>query len=213
MARAHEWSAPALTTVKLGAAVPTSRDDADTLALIARLDAELTELAGNPCENHFTLHADEVQGTNGRMVRARYDNVLVGCGAVRTIAPGVGELKRMYVDESVRGNKIGAALVDHLEGVALELGLRELKLETSDRQPAAVGLYERFGFEPCEPWGEYIATAATSLSSVRPQMVTWAPSCTRRMAQPRPMPLPPPVTTTNLPWKVLDCLFIRSLTR
>ncbi|MFN8052626.1 MAG: GNAT family N-acetyltransferase [Acidimicrobiales bacterium] len=141
----------------------TQLDDPDTQVLVERLNAELTELADNPCENHFGLTVDETSGDNGAMVRARYDGVLVGCGAVRRIGPDVGEIKRMFVDESVRGLKIGAALLDRLEAHALARGMRELKLETSDRQPAAVGLYERVGFGRCEPWGEYLATAATSV--------------------------------------------------
>src|SRR5580693_6716804 len=37
-----------------------------------------------------------------------------------------------------------------------------------------------------------------SLSSVRPQMVTWAPSAAKRVAVPSPIPLPPPVTRVVL---------------
>jgi hypothetical protein len=39
------------------------------------------------------------------------------------------------------------------------------------------------------------AAAASSFDWVRPQMVTTAPSAARRAAVPRPMPLPPPVTS------------------
>ena len=69
----------------------------------------------------------------------------------------------MYVDESVRGSKIGAAILDQLELHARRLGLTQLKLETSAKQPAAIRLYEGFGFTPCDPWGEYVETPETSL--------------------------------------------------
>ena len=140
----------------------TTPDDAETLGLIGQLDVELTALADSPCENHFSLTTTETTGANGLMVRARLEGRLVGCGAVRRIEPTVGELKRMFVDASARGQRIGAALLDRLELAASRLGLTELKLETSDRQPAAIGLYESAGFVRCEPWGEYVATAATS---------------------------------------------------
>lgn len=138
-------------------------DDPQTLMLIETLNAELTALADDPSENHFTLSNEDVTGENGRMIRARYDGQLVGCGAVRRIEPTVGELKRMFVDDSVRGLKIGAAILDRLEMIALSLGMTHLKLETGPRQPAALGLYERAGFVACEPWGEYLATAETSV--------------------------------------------------
>ncbi len=143
-------------------------DDPDTLVMIEKLNAELTDLADDPAENHFSLSNEDVTGQNGRMVRARYDGALVGCGAVRRIEPTVGELKRMFVDDSARGLKIGAAILDRLEMIALSLGMTHLKLETGPRQPAALGLYERAGFVACEPWGDYLATADTSICLEKP---------------------------------------------
>lgn len=141
----------------------TVPDDPDTGELIARLDHELAVVATHPGENHFALATDEVTGDRGRMIRARFGEHLVGCGAVRDIGGGVGELKRMYVDESLRGSKLGAAILDQLELHARRLGLTELKLETSAKQQAALRLYEGFGFRPCDPWGEYVETPETSL--------------------------------------------------
>ena len=141
----------------------TDPDDADTGALIERLNHELAVVATHPGENHFSLKADEVTGDRGRMLRARYGEQLAGCGAVRDIGGGAGEIKRMYVDQSVRGQKIGAAILDQLELHAKRLGLTELKLETSAKQQHALRLYESFGFTPCDAWGEYVATPETSL--------------------------------------------------
>ena len=141
----------------------TNPDDADTDTLIERLNHELAVVATHPGENHFSLAADEVTGDRGRMLRARYGEQLVGCGAVREIGDGAGEIKRMFVDESVRGLKIGAAILDQLELHATRLGLRELKLETSAKQQSALRLYEGFGFAPCDAWGEYVETPETSL--------------------------------------------------
>lgn len=141
----------------------TVPDDADTRELVERLNAELEAAATGPGQNHFGLETAEVTGGNGVMLRARLDGRLVGCGAVRMIEPGVGELKRMFVDSAARGSRIGAALLDQLELHAVRLGFGELKLETGPQQTAAVGLYTAGGFEPCDPWGAYVDTAATSL--------------------------------------------------
>jgi GNAT superfamily N-acetyltransferase len=141
---------------------PTDLDDVDTLAMVERLNDELAAVATEPGENHFALTTAEVTGDAGRMIRARFEGRLVGCGAIRRIEPGVGEIKRMYVDASVRGLRLGAALLDQLELAATRLGCSELKLETGPRQVAANGLYQRAGYEPCEPWGEYVLTPATS---------------------------------------------------
>lgn len=141
----------------------TDLDDPDTLALVERLNEELAAVATEPGENHFALTTAEVTGDAGRMIRARLDGRLVGCGAVRRIEPAVGELKRMFVDPSTRGMKIGAALLDQLELRAVRLGLTELKLETGPRQVAARSLYERAGYERCPAWGEYLDSPATSM--------------------------------------------------
>jgi GNAT superfamily N-acetyltransferase len=141
----------------------TTPDEPDTQALIEQLNHELAVVATHPDENHFALDASEVTGDGGRMIRARYGEQLVGCGAVRAIGGGAGEIKRMYVDAACRGTKIGAAILDQLELHARRLGLTQLKLETSAKQDAAVRLYEGFGFSRCEPWGEYLASLETSL--------------------------------------------------
>jgi GNAT superfamily N-acetyltransferase len=140
----------------------TELDDPETVELVRRLNAELEAVATEPGENHFTLDPHDVLAGRGAMVRARLDGRLVGCGALRTIEPGIGELKRMFVDPAVRGQRVGAAILDQLELRAVRLGLRELKLETGPRQTEALGLYRSAGFEPCELFGEYVLTPITS---------------------------------------------------
>ena len=146
----------------------TDLDDADTMALVERLNEELAAVATEPNENHFSLTTAEVTGDAGRMIRARLDGRLVGCGAVRRIEPTVGELKRMFVDPAVRGKQLGAALLDQLELRAVRLGLTEVKLETGPRQVAARALYERAGYERCAAWGEYLDSPATSMCFAKP---------------------------------------------
>ncbi len=141
----------------------TDLDDLDTMALVERLNEELAAVATEPGENHFSLTTAEVTGDAGRMVRARLDGRLVGCGAIRRIEPHVGELKRMFVDPDVRGQRVGAALLDQLELRATRLGLDQLKLETGPRQVAARALYERSGYARCPAWGEYLDSPATSM--------------------------------------------------
>ncbi len=141
----------------------TTPDDGDTGGLIERLNDELTVVATHANENHFALTANEVTGDRGRMIRARLGEQLIGCGAVRTIDRGIGEIKRMYVDPACRGMNVGAAILDQLELHARRLGVDTLRLETSAKQQAALRLYEGFGFDPCDPWGEYLDSPETSL--------------------------------------------------
>jgi putative acetyltransferase len=97
------------------------------------------------------------------MVRADLADAPVGCGAIRVLDETRAEVKRMYVSPSTRGLKIGAAILHRLEQEARRLGMAELVLETGTRQLAAIGLYEKAGFEPTPLWGEYLTSPETSL--------------------------------------------------
>ena len=152
---------------RLGMARTTLSDPA-AIGLIERLDAELSALYPEPGANHFTLTPAQVADGAGGFVVAHLDDTPVGCGAYRMIEPGVAEIKRMFVDPAVRGIKLGAAILDTLEGAAIGDGATRLVLETGTRQLAALGLYERFGFTPTPAWGEYLDSADTSVCLAKP---------------------------------------------
>jgi putative acetyltransferase len=141
-------------------------------SLITALNAELSQMYPEPGANHFSLDPKEVAAGSGTFLVARMGDRPVGCGAlrrlrddslVRELGRNVGELKRMYVAREVRGRGIGRALLTRLEEEARALGLVQLVLETGIRQIEALALYERAGFTPIPPYGEYAASAATSL--------------------------------------------------
>ena len=81
------------------------------------------------------------------------DGSAVACGGVARFDDERGELKRMFVVPEARGRGLGRRLLVELEAEAQRLGYHALVLETGDRQPEAVGLYESSGYEriPCYP--------------------------------------------------------------
>lgn len=82
----------------------------------------------------------------GAFLLASVDGQPVACGAVKTIAPAVGSLKRMWVADTVRGLGIGRHMLEALEDEARGLGLTTLRLETNHTLPEAIGLYRSAGF-------------------------------------------------------------------
>ena len=74
------------------------------------------------------------------------DGVIVAGGGLRTIAEGIGEIKRMYVVPAWRGRGAGARLLAALEAAALGLGLATVRLDTGPDQPGARHLYEKSGY-------------------------------------------------------------------
>ena len=129
------------------------------VALIQALDAELLARYPEPGASHFDLAADEVAPGRGAFLIAARAGEAVGCGAVRCVEPGAGEIKRMYVRPVARGAGVGRAVLAALEAEARALGLARLLLETGVRQPEAIALYERAGFSRTERFGDYEAHA------------------------------------------------------
>jgi len=140
----------------------TTFADETTVALVHRLNDELSAMYPEDGANHFSLDPESVVPPVGVMVRATLDGRPVACGAIRMLDERTGELKRMFVDPDVRGLKLGAAILDALECEAAELGAQELCLETGSRQTAAIGLYEKAGYAPTPLWGEYLRSPETS---------------------------------------------------
>lgn len=79
----------------------------------------------------------------------------VGCGAIRQFSPGVGEIKRIFVEPQCRGLSIGQKILATLEMIASDFGYKALRLETGLRQPTAIRLYERAGYERIPNYGRY----------------------------------------------------------
>ncbi len=89
---------------------------------------------------------DEMVPPAGAFLIARDAGVPVACGGVRSHAPGVGEIKRMYVSPPARRHGLGRALLDALEDRARTLGMTRIVLDTAAPLDAAAGLYLSAGY-------------------------------------------------------------------
>lgn len=73
------------------------------------------------------------------------DGAVAGHAALRTLH-GTVELKRLYVDPAHRGTGVAGALLGAAHDAARARGHRTVLLQTGDRQPDAVRVYERAGY-------------------------------------------------------------------
>ena len=135
-----------------------SIESRDAYELIMALNAELAHRYPEPGANHFRLDADEVMPGRGAFVIARTERTPLGCGAIRKMDAATAEIKRMYVVPKHRGLGVGHAILQKLEAVARDLGVTRIVLETGERQPESVLLYQRFGFVQIPWFGEYIGS-------------------------------------------------------
>lgn len=130
-----------------------SPDQPEVIALIAELDAYQDTLY--PPESRHVLDLHSLKQPNVVFAVARSASGLaVGCGAV-VLGSSYGEIKRMYVQPSGRGQGIAKQLLAALESEAGARGCRLLQLETGPYQPEALALYERCGYRRRGPFGRY----------------------------------------------------------
>ncbi|HSW03663.1 GNAT family N-acetyltransferase [Aquabacterium sp.] len=80
----------------------------------------------------------------------------VACGALRPIDEITTEVRRMYVLKSARRSGLARAVLAALEREAAQLGFSTLRLETGQRQQAAMALYASQGFVRIPPFGEHV---------------------------------------------------------
>jgi putative acetyltransferase len=122
-------------------------------SLITELDAYLSGLY--PPESNHLDPADELSKENVLFVGAYDEGVLVGCGAVKVMAGEYGEIKRVFVKSDYRGRGIALAIMEKLEQHLLDNDIPLARLETGIHQVEAIRLYEKMGYRPCEPFGDY----------------------------------------------------------
>ncbi|MES2041174.1 MAG: GNAT family N-acetyltransferase [Pseudomonadota bacterium] len=129
-----------------------SPNQIEIIKLIDELDAYQNSLY--PPESLHFLDIESLMQSNVIFVVARdHAHRALGCGAVVKQSE-FGEIKRMYVHPSGRGQGIARAMLVALETRAEAEGCKLLKLETGARQPEAIRLYVRSGFEPCGAFGD-----------------------------------------------------------
>ena len=134
----------------------------DVRALIFELDSMLA--VAYPPEQMHGLTLNSLFQPHVRFFVARVEGAAVGCGGV-AFFDDFAEVKRMYVREAIRGEGVAQALLTHIEDATAAAGFSILRLETGVRQPAAIRLYERFGFRPCAAFEPYTTMAPSAIKN------------------------------------------------
>jgi putative acetyltransferase len=133
--------------VAIRVAVETPLQD-DVRDLVALLNEHLLPLS--PLEFQFKMTVEQMAGPDTTVFVARDDSGrAVGCGALKLADNGEAEVKRMYTRPEVRGQRVGSLLLEAIEALAREKGVRLLMLETGEGPgfEGAFRLYERSGFQ------------------------------------------------------------------
>lgn len=128
-------------------------ENPDFRTLVQLLDQDLAARDG--AEHGFYAQYNGIALIRHAVVAYR-DEAPVGCGAFKEFEPGTVEIKRMYVRPDYRQQGVARAVLGELETWAAELVYATAVLETGKRQPEAIALYKRCGYDLTPNYGQYV---------------------------------------------------------
>ncbi len=132
--------------------IRTISANSDFQKLVEDLDAELKIRDG---DDH-TFYAQFNKIDMIKHVIVAYEHQLpVGCGAIKEYSEDTMEVKRMYVLPNKRGSGIATVILKELEEWAVELNFSRCILETGEKQPEALRLYEKNDYLRIPNFGQY----------------------------------------------------------
>ena len=113
----------------------------------------------SPPESKHALDLDGLRRPEITLWGVWDGTVLVGCGALKELEAGHGEVKSMRTSAAYQQKGVASMVLQHLIDEAKRRGYGRLSLETGSMpffEPAR-RLYAKFGFEACAPFGNYRA--------------------------------------------------------
>jgi putative acetyltransferase len=133
-------------------------DDLSGAAIRALLEQHFAGmLANSPAGSCHFLDFDGLRAGNVTFWSIHDGNALAGCGALKQLDAGHGEIKSMRTAGAFLRRGVAARMLDHIIAEARRRGLTRLSLETGSGAAfdPAIALYRRYGFADCEPFADY----------------------------------------------------------
>ena len=130
----------------------TDSSDIDFINLVKLLDADLQIRDG--ADHPFYAQYNKIDSIKYAVV-VYWNEVPVGCGAIKRYDDEIMEVKRMFVNPEMRGKGIATKVLLELENWARELNFKKCILETGKKQPEAIALYQKNGYNLIPNFGQY----------------------------------------------------------
>jgi len=133
--------------------VRTDASDKDFAILVDQLDVDLASRDG---EDHDFYHQFNAITDIKHAIVAYSKEEPIACGAIKQFDDSTMEVKRIYVPVLHRSKGLASQVLRELESWAVDLGMERCVLETGKKQPEAIGLYKKAGYQVISNYGQYI---------------------------------------------------------
>ncbi|MBB5787800.1 GNAT family N-acetyltransferase [Jiangella mangrovi] len=134
-------------------------DDLRGPEIAAFLDEHVREMLSiTPPESKHALDLDGLRRPEVTFWAVRDGGAVVGCGAIQRLDRQHAEVKSMRTAVARKRSGIASLVLGHIVDEARVMGYTRLSLETGSDEffRPARRLYEKFGFEYCEPFAGYV---------------------------------------------------------
>lgn len=128
----------------------------DAIGAMTQYFEELERLFEHGFDPGDTLIVDAAafDRPEGAFVVLRAIGRVIGCGGSLTLAPGIGEIKRMWIHPDWRGRGLARGLLERLEHEVSDSGNHTVRLDTNAVLAPAIAMYERLGYRPIDRYND-----------------------------------------------------------
>jgi len=130
----------------------TDSNNLDFIELVKQLDAYLRVVDGD--EHAFYDQYNGIAALT-HVVVAYFNNEPVGCGAFKPYQNNSFEIKRMFVNPTLRNKGIATKVLSELETWAKQLNYQTCILETGKKQLEAIAFYNKNNYQQLPNYGQY----------------------------------------------------------
>jgi putative acetyltransferase len=133
-------------------------DDLSGPEIAEFLEAHINEMRSvTPPESKHALDLDGLRKPEVTFWTMLDGDEVVASGALKEMDAGHAEIKSMRTAPSYKRRGVASRMLEHLLAEARRRGYTRLSLETGSFEffAPARALYEKFGFEYCEPFADY----------------------------------------------------------
>ena len=117
-----------------------------------------------------SVEPSDLAPPNGVWLVAYLQQSAIGCGGLQRLDVDTAEIRRLFLDASARGRRIGHMLLSELESHARRLGYKRVRLTAGDRQPEALHMFQAAGYLEILPFTErhWMEKRSTDLAQKQP---------------------------------------------